>query len=70
MSITENFMDDQLYFLQLKQEFEYRMWVAFVEEEEAKEKELIQHFNDLEQYENTRMEKEYRNLLEWDLINN
>jgi hypothetical protein len=70
MSITENFMDDQLYFLQLKQEYEYRMWVAFVEEEEAKEKELIQHFNDLEQYENTRMEKEYRNLLEWDLINN
>ena len=70
MSITENFMDDQLYFLQLKQEYEYRMWIAFVEEEEAKEKELIQYFEDLETYENSIMEKEYKELLEWDLINN
>jgi hypothetical protein len=70
MGIFDNFMEDALYHQQLKQEYEYRMWVAFVEEEEAKEKEMIQYFKDLETYENTRMEKEYRNLLEWDLINN
>jgi hypothetical protein len=46
------------------------MWIAFVEEEEAKEKELIQYFEDLETYENSIMEKEYKELLEWDLINN
>jgi hypothetical protein len=63
-------MEDALYHQQLKQEYEYRMWVAFIEEEEAKEKELIQYFKDLEQYETAIMEKEYRSLLEWDLINN
>jgi hypothetical protein len=72
-NITENFMDDQLYFLQLKQDYEYQMWCKFIEEEEEKEKadllQAEQHFKDLETYENSIMEKEYKELLEWDLIN-
>ena len=73
MCILENFMEDELYYQQLKNEYEYRMWQQFVEEQEEKEKaeELaaIQYFKDLEQYEICMMEKEYRELLEWDLIN-
>jgi hypothetical protein len=72
-NLTDNFMEDALYHQQLKQEYEYRMWELFIQQEEEKQKaeELaaIQHFKDLEQYETAMMEKEYRSLLEWDLIN-
>jgi len=67
-------MEDALFHLKLKQEYEYRMWEQFVSEQEEKEKaeelEAIQHFKDLEHYETLMMEKEYRELLEWDIINN
>jgi hypothetical protein len=74
MCILTNFEEDALYHLQLKQEYEYRMWEQFIQEQEEKEKaeELaaIQYFKDLEQYETSMMEKEYREIIEWDLINN
>lgn len=67
-------MEDALFHQQLKSEYEYRMWEQFVKEQEEKEKaeelEVIQYFKDLEQYETLMMEKEYRELLEWDIINN
>jgi hypothetical protein len=73
-NLTDNFMEDALYHQQLKQEYEYRMFELFIQQEEEKQKaeELaaIQHFKDLEQYETSIMEKEYLTLLEWDLINN
>jgi hypothetical protein len=73
-NLTDNFMEDALYHQQLKQEYEYRMWCEFIQQEEEKEKaeELAaaQHFKDLEQYETSMMEKEYREIIEWDLINN
>ena len=73
-NLTDNFMEDALFHLQLKQEYELKMWEQFVEEQEEKEKaeELaaIQYFKDLEQYETLIMEREYRELLEWDIINN
>ena len=73
-NLTDNFMEDALYHQQLKQEYEYRMWEQFIEEQEQKEKaeELaaIQYFKDLEKYETSMMEREYRELVEWDLINN
>ena len=73
-NLTDNFMEDALYYQRLKQEYEYRMWEQFIEEQEQKEKaeELaaIQYFKDLEKYETSMMEREYRELVEWDLINN
>lgn len=73
-NLSENFMEDALFHQQLKSEYEYRMWEQFVKEQEEKEKaeelEVIQYFKDLEQYETLMMEKEYRELLEWDIINN
>jgi hypothetical protein len=74
MCILENFMEDELYYQQLKNEYEYRMWEQFIQEQEEKEKaeELAaaQYFKDLEQYETSIMEMEYREIIEWDLINN
>jgi hypothetical protein len=74
MCILENFMEDELYYQQLKNEYEYRMWELFIQQEEEKEQGFLQqapqYFKDLEQYENSMMEKEYRELLEWDLLNN
>ena len=73
-NLTDNFMEDALYHQQLKQEYEYRMWCEFIQQEEEKEQGFLQqapqHFKDLEQYEIAMMEKEYRSLLEWDLTNN
>jgi hypothetical protein len=67
-------MEDHIFHQQLKSEYEYRMWEQFIQEQEEKEKaeELaaIQYFKDLEQYETLMMEREYRELLEWDIINN
>jgi hypothetical protein len=74
MCILSNFEEDSLYHQQLKSEYEYRMWCEFIQQEEEKQKaeELAaaEHFKALEQYETSIMEKEYRSLLEWDLINN
>lgn len=74
MCILNNFMEDHIFHQQLKSEYEYRMWEQFIQEQEEKEKaeELaaIQYFKDLEQYETLMMEREYRELLEWDIINN
>jgi hypothetical protein len=73
-NLTDNFQEDALFHLKLKQEYEYRMWEQFVKEQEEKEKfeelEAIQYFKDLEHYETLMMEREYRELLEWDIINN
>jgi hypothetical protein len=74
MCILTNFEEDALYHQQLKQEYEYRMWSEFMQQEEEKEQGFLQqapqYFKDLEQYETSMMEKEYRELLEWDLLNN
>jgi hypothetical protein len=74
MCILENFMEDELYYQQLKNEYEYRMWELFIQQEEEKEQGFLQqapqYFKDLEQYETSMMEKEYREIIEWDLINN
>lgn len=73
-NLTDNFMEDQLFHIQLKQEYEYRMWMEYMKEKEAEEKAYLsqaeQYFKDLEQYETVMMEKEYREIQEWDLINN
>ncbi len=73
-NLTDNFMEDALFHLQLKQEYELRMWEQFVEEQEEKEKaeELaaIQYFKDLEQYETLMMEREYKEIQEWEDIKN
>ena len=74
MCILNNFMEDALFHLQLKQEYEHRMWEQFIQEQEEKEKaeELaaIQYFKDLELYETLMMEKEYRKFEEWEELNN
>ena len=73
-NLTDNFMEDALYHQQLKQEYEYRMWCEFIQQEEEKQRaeELAaaEHFKALEQYETSIMEKDYSKLLEWDLFNN
>lgn len=73
-NLTDNFMEDALFHLQLKQEYELRMWKQFVEEQEEKEKaeELaaIQYFKDLQQYETLMMEREYKEIQEWEDIKN
>ena len=67
-------MEDALFHLKLKQEYEYRMWEQFVEEQEEKEKSeelaAIQYFKDLEQYETLMMEREYKEIQEWEYIKN
>ncbi len=73
-NLTDNFMEDALFHEQLKAEYEHRMWMEYMKEKEAEEKAYLsqadQYFKDLEQYETTMMEKEYRQILEWDLITN
>jgi len=73
-NLTDNFMEDALFHLKLKQEYEYRMWEQFIQEQEEKEKaeELaaIQYFKDLEQYETLMMEREYKEIQEWEDIKN
>lgn len=74
MCILNNFMEDALFHLQLKSEYELRMWEQFIEEQEEKEKaeELaaIQYFKDLQQYETLMMEREYKEIQEWEDIKN
>lgn len=73
-NITDNFLEDELYFQQLKQEYEYRMWCEFIKDEEEKQKayDIMAELQakEVEQYETTMMEKEYRELVEWDLLHN
>lgn len=71
-NLTDNFMEDNLFYLQLKQEQEYRMWCKYVEEKEAEElaynKMAEQYFKDLQQFESLTEEKEYREISEWDIF--
>lgn len=54
-NLTDNFMEDHIFYLRLKQEHEYRMWCEFVEQKEAEEKAYDkmaeQYFKDLEESE-------------------
>lgn len=54
-NITENFMEEALFYERLKQEHEYRMWSEFVEQKEQEEiaylSQAEQYFKDLEQAE-------------------
>ena len=69
-NLTDNFMEDAIFHIQLKQEYEFRMWELYIQEKEAEEKAYDQmaeqHFSDLEQYETSIMEKEYRRIKEWE----
>ena len=73
-NLTDNFMEDALFHQQLKAEYEHRMWLHYIEEKEQEEKAYLsqaeQHFKDLELYETLMMEKEYRNIEEWEEISN
>ena len=73
-NLTENFMEDALFHQQLRAEYEHRLWEQFVKEKEQEEKAYLsqaeQYFKDLELYEICMMEKEYRNIIEWEEISN
>jgi len=73
-NLTDNFMEDALFHLKLKQEYEYRMWEQFVKEREEEERcyDIMaeQANKDQELYETITMEKEYRSIEEWEIINN
>lgn len=73
-NLTDNFMEDALFYQQLKQEYEHRMWSNYIEEKEQEEQAFLsqaeQYFKDLEQYEIFMLEKEYRELKEWEEISN
>ena len=69
MSIYENFMEDALFFHQLKQEQRLREWNDLIEQEEkAYDKMAEQYFSSLQEYEICMMEKEYRRIEEWEKI--
>jgi hypothetical protein len=67
-------MEDALFHLKLKQEYEYRMWEQFVKEREEEERcyDIMaeQANKDQELYETLTMEREYRSIEEWEIINN
>jgi hypothetical protein len=69
-NLTENFMEDALFHLQLKQEYEHRMWEQYIQQKEAEEKaydEMAEeYFSSLDQYETAMLEKEYRAIKEWE----
>ena len=54
-NITENFMEEALFYQRLRAEYEHRMWLHYVEEKEQEEiaylSQAEQHFKDLEQAE-------------------
>jgi hypothetical protein len=54
-NLTDNFMEDHIFYLRLKQEHEYRMWSEYVEQKEAEEKAYDKmaedHFKSLEEFE-------------------
>jgi hypothetical protein len=69
MSIYENFMEEALFFHQLKQEKILREWNDLIEQEEkAYDKMAEEYFCSLQQYEICMMEKEYRRIEEWEKI--
>jgi hypothetical protein len=69
MSIYENFMEEALFFHQLKQEQRLREWNDLIEQEEkAFDKMAEQYFSSLQEYEICMMEKEYRRIEEWEKI--
>jgi hypothetical protein len=69
MSIYENFIEDALFFHQLKQEKILREWNDLIEQEEkAYDKMAEQYFSSLQEYEICMMEKEYRRIEEWEKI--
>ena len=72
MSIYENFMEDALFYHQLKQEQRLREWSNLIDQKEQEEKAYDQmaeqHFKDLELFETLTDEKEYRNISEWELL--
>jgi hypothetical protein len=69
MSIYENFMEEALFFHQLKQEKILREWNDLIEQEEkAYDKMAEQYFCSLQEYEICMMEKEYRRIEEWEKI--
>jgi hypothetical protein len=65
-------MEDALFHLQLKQEYEHRMWEQYIQQKEEEEKAYDQmaekHFSDLELYETLTLEKEYKKIKEWELL--
>lgn len=69
-NITDNFMEDQIFYHRLRQEREHQMWCDFVEQKEAEEEAYLtqaeQYFKDLEQFEVTQMQKEYNTIKEWE----
>jgi len=73
-NLTDNFMEDALFHQQLRAEYEHRMWEQFVKEKEQEENAYLsqaqQYFKDLELYETCMMEKEYREIQEWEEISN
>ena len=73
-NLTENFMEDALFHQQLRAEYEHRLWEQFVKEKEQEENAYLsqaqQYFKDLELYETCMMEKEYREIQEWEEISN
>lgn len=69
MSIYENFMEDALFFHQLKQEQRLIEWNDLIEQEEkAYDKMAEKYFSSLQEYEICMMEKEYRRIEEWETI--
>ena len=64
-NLTENFREEALFYHQLKQEYEHRMWCDWIEQKEAEERAYLeqaeQYFNDLEQMEaeHSAMEEDY-----------
>ena len=73
-NITDNFMEDALFHLKLKQEYEHRMWEEFVnqQEEEYKAYGLMadEYFKHKELYDTLMLEKEYKEIQEWEDIKN
>lgn len=73
-NLTDNFMEEALFHQQLRAEYEHRMWEQFVKEKEQEENAYLsqaeQYFKDLELYETCMMEKEYREIQEWEEISN
>ena len=73
-NLTDNFMEDALFHLQLKQEYEFRMWEQFVKQREEEERcyDIMaeQANKDQELYETLMMEKEYRDIKEWEEFTN
>lgn len=67
-------MEDALFHQQLRAEYEHRMWEQFVKEKEQEENAYLsqaqQYFKDLELYETLMMEKEYRDIKEWEEFTN